>query len=852
MIPNFRYRKFRRLLFAALSLCFLALLRTPAAAFPDDDGDGVDNEQERIDGTASLNADSYLEPGSTQYCVEWNGFLSDLVQIFELRNAGCSNLALAVDLRDSNGTLRSSIPATLEASQQRDIVINSLEGFDTGAYGVVCARITAGAAGALDAQLAVYQLNSQSFALAYATPSFPARAGKQFVPYNHYYPTLQSAELGRFTAGYVQISNLESSTETGELIYYDAEGAQQQVVAVSIPANGRRDIGSHFIGADTIGMIEWSPADPGARFRVVLNRYYFSGSTPLAPIIAAASLPARPGSGYLLKSAFSTVSRLAVLELSNTLGSDILVTVSLTSDAGTGIANSVVAIPPQGSRHLVLNEFLENAVGTVSVEANKPLSVLANVLEYGLNAQQGLAFAGAGGAKAGFGRFSKVSYNSFLGGCRLRLVNVSGAPSSAQLSAIRYDGTAIPISASPVVVPGNGLEEVDICGNESIAAYGEVTLTPAAPERLTGELIRQSLGAAELRTPLRERSYCLADITLSNSPLSLEVAGVSGSIMVTNTSEQTAVNLRPELNGTALDGNLTISGNTCSSVAPGNSCTIDFTPGTAAVPLTSFTIIGDNVKAVDAQIEIKGAATISLSGPAPALRVVPVSGASLSLAVTNDAGSTINASSITVSDKTACPGITVDDSDCASVAPGSSCGLLINSNTPYAPCTITLDGANTDNSVSTLIAFSYLGGLVFEESGGSGKVIADAAAQFSSPWTSSNSDISGALSWSDGVANTNAIVVDAACSGDPANCAAQRCRNISADWYLPARNELMSAAGSLCPGGAGCTFGGFGIAFFKSSSQFGETNVISVRLSDSIVGIGLKVNSSAARCARNF
>ncbi|HHS8488476.1 TPA: hypothetical protein ACTUYI_003207, partial [Legionella anisa] len=71
-------------------------------------------------------------------------------------------------------------------------------------------------------------------------------------------------------------------------------------------------------------------------------------------------------------------------------------------------------------------------------------------------------------------------------------------------------------------------------------------------------------------------------------------------------------------------------------------------------------------------------------------------------------------------------------------------------NTPYAPCTITVSGSNTANSPQTLIAFSHLGGLVFEESGGSGKVVIDVAQGFSSQWTIMPSN-TGATSLDDGV-----------------------------------------------------------------------------------------------------
>ncbi|HFK3116030.1 TPA: DUF1566 domain-containing protein [Legionella pneumophila] len=179
--------------------------------------------------------------------------------------------------------------------------------------------------------------------------------------------------------------------------------------------------------------------------------------------------------------------------------------------------------------------------------------------------------------------------------------------------------------------------------------------------------------------------------------------------------------------------------------------------------------------------------------------------------------------------------------------------LELTSNSPYAPCTITVSGSNTANSPTTLIAFSHLGGLVFQESAGSGKVVIDVAQGFNSQWTGTYSDIAGATSPDDGVDNTNAIVADTACLNDIDNCAAQRCRNLGVDWYLPARNELSAVHGALCSNLAiPCNFGGFSSAFYWSSSQIDFFNAWIVSFPS---GFGSNVNKNnvrPVRCVRAF
>ncbi|WP_019215493.1 DUF1566 domain-containing protein [Legionella tunisiensis] len=246
--------------------------------------------------------------------------------------------------------------------------------------------------------------------------------------------------------------------------------------------------------------------------------------------------------------------------------------------------------------------------------------------------------------------------------------------------------------------------------------------------------------------------------------------------------------------------------------------------------------------------------TISITSPVQQNRVVAVFGASLSLEVTNDASSTVNADAITVSNKAACPNLSIDGSNCASVAPGANCTLKLTSDTPYAPCTITVSGSNTLNSPQTLIAFSHLGGLVFQESGGSGKVVIDEALEFKSQWTSNNSDIFGATSLDDGVANTDAIFIDGACANDPSQCAARLCRDtIGVDWYLPARNELSAIHSALCSNLVDpCNFGGFSNGVYWSSSQLDLANAWFVFFPLGIEGGQAKNIEVSARCIRTF
>jgi len=214
-------------------------------------------------------------------------------------------------------------------------------------------------------------------------------------------------------------------------------------------------------------------------------------------------------------------------------------------------------------------------------------------------------------------------------------------------------------------------------------------------------------------------------------------------------------------------------------------------------------------------------ATISISSPTQANQFMTVPSAGISptdliLAITNDAGSEVNATNITVTDKTNCPNLSVTASTCASLGIGQTCNLTLSSNTPYVPCTISIKGTNT-NTLTTTVAFQYLDGWVFEGNGTVGKVVR--LSQFYNEWTVPSANV-GANSATDGVANTNAIVGNPSCNQNStrqAKCAAYQCRNIASNWYLPAKDELNQVYTQISVNG----FGGFStVDAYWSSTQY--------------------------------
>lgn len=348
-----------------------------------------------------------------------------------------------------------------------------------------------------------------------------------------------------------------------------------------------------------------------------------------------------------------------------------------------------------------------------------------------------------------------------------------------------------------------------------------------------------------------------ATIAESGSPVTLISNGSSSTLTINNTSlTVTALNIMSDFTSTALDGNVTETGNTCASVPPQSSCTLTFTPGNTVVSQTDFNIHGSNTNTITAAIQINPDLSLSgispVQGPASGGTGITLTGVGLTGTTSVTFGgvaatsvNVVNSTTITV----VSPAHAVGVVDVAITTPGGSAGIIAGytyqttavGQTAYGGTIACLNGANN------LIA-SVADNSAAIEWGGLGMV-------------------TNSTSTTDGETNTGLIVSNLGNnSGTP--YAAKLCSDFEvdsqgntpceagntcySDWFLPAGNNAGASGQLNCLYTNRVAVGGFSAANYWSSTENSANHAWIQGFNDGTESHDLKNNSFRVRCVRAF
>lgn len=389
----------------------------------------------------------------------------------------------------------------------------------------------------------------------------------------------------------------------------------------------------------------------------------------------------------------------------------------------------------------------------------------------------------------------------------------------------------------------------------AIGTSCDIDLTASAPETATPI----DVGGDNSNTVTVPVTVVLppAELSVNGSPLTLTVNGPTGNLTITNDSTlTTATNVGADFAGTALDGNVTETGNTCANVAPGGSCTLTFTPGNTVVPETSFPIQGDNTAVVTAAIEIESGSTLiavnPTSGPSAGGTGVTLTGTSLTGA-TSVSLDGIAASSVNV----------VNSTTVTAVTPAHAAGVVdIVVDTPAGGATL----ASGFTYVATAVGQASGGGTIACLDGGLQNLIGSTADNSTGiEWGGFGTAVGGgAQSSTDGATNTATIVAALGNNGGTPY-AAQLCNDFEVDsqgnvpcqagntcyndWFLPAQDQLN------CLFNNRAAIGGFASGNYWSSTESSGDPTISAWSQSFLNGaqfLESKANVERTRCVRGF
>ena len=223
----------------------------------DQDNDGINDTQEKTDGTDALDTGSSLQILDTQICSTWNGFL-DMYNFMEHINIGEKTINLQTRLYSIFGEPEGSFNISLTPGTEFDVGVHDMSGFTKDSYGKVC-TVHDGFPGDIQGRMTYYRPLEDRLEFAFAVPFIKGKKANQYIQYNTFQPSLHPQESKDLVANWIQVTNLDSVVRTGKVRFYDNLGNLLYSINVSLQPEARRDISGHAYGKNMFGLVQWEP-----------------------------------------------------------------------------------------------------------------------------------------------------------------------------------------------------------------------------------------------------------------------------------------------------------------------------------------------------------------------------------------------------------------------------------------------------------------------------------------------------------------------------------------------------------------------------------------------------------------
>lgn len=391
--------------------------------------------------------DNFLSNLTSPVYALWNGYL-EMTNILELINKGSEDLPVTVKLYDISGVEQYQTAISIAAGGQRDVILNSLQGFSANSYGIVGITFTGSN---LEGRLTFYRNESDAtnYEFVFAVPFSRPLTGTTAVGFNTFQPSTNPIEASDPVGQWLSIVNLDSSdSKDFTLTRYNQAGTELVSGTQTVEAMRRKDVegGHENPGHSFVGLNVITPSDSSAPYLAHLIRYGSSSSLGAGHYAFAFPLIASEGSGDIQ---WVPVSNGAGgdnwVEIINADANDASVLVELYDNLGVRQMQQTVSLASHAQQHLYASGYLqEGMTGAVKITpSDSSAKIIAQSMFYFRNT--------TGSIEAMYGSQSKTvstgdktgSYNLYLGMYNwLRLFNTSDSAQTITLSVAGADGSS--------------------------------------------------------------------------------------------------------------------------------------------------------------------------------------------------------------------------------------------------------------------------------------------------------------------------------------------------------------------------------------------------------------------------
>lgn len=428
----------------------------------------------------------------------WNSFLRQS-NILVMGNKGENEIHASVVVYNLEGVVLKSFNLTLKPHSERDLFINSFDGYSLDTYGFV--KVVFDNEKDFDGHSAYYRMSKDGEKVEFAIlkPFESMQRGTTYGLFNTIQPSFRPEKQDDESPQWLQIVNLhETLWKKFTINIYGQAGDLLQSSDVIIPPHGRRDrqAGHQVPGIGHVGLVEVVPLDQQSPYLAQLFSYnsdgeiavlaptwsFAGGATTSAGISDTHYVPVSSGSGAL-----------NWINVANTAAITGGALVEIHNSAGEVVFAESWLLPARNQRHLLASNFLaEGETGIVRITpAVVPL--LVRTMGYYYNSQGAVTASFPEPARLAQTGLLGSFWNTFWGQENwLRLYNISSVDTRATVNAYGIEGGLVgtrTVYLAPMT--SRDLELRSILGI-SVAenSYGVVTVESSVDGAITGDVLR--------------------------------------------------------------------------------------------------------------------------------------------------------------------------------------------------------------------------------------------------------------------------------------------------------------------------------------------------------------------------